>query len=582
MKILRLLNNFKFPIIAILSFLFNLNVMSNEPEDIWNIKENNDSSSKEIFSDDNVEKIETDEEILEKKENDLLFTEENLDNAQNPLIGLYDPEENNLTIDMWKYSDGDQVKSILKKIFSLNLSKDADNILNIALMTNSYNPKKKINFQEFTNLKLQYLQNKNDLDLIKKFLKKNEKIKNGDEIIKIYLDNHILNGNIKEGCKLFEEIKINISETYLEKFKIYCYLNDNRVEEAILYYDLKKELGFQDEFFENKFNFLTGYGNENSEFSEKDILSFHLSHRTIKDFQYTVNNKTPKFIWKYLYTYNLLEQIDDIDLENENKIITIEKATHDKNFSEKELMNLYKRFQFDFEQLLNIKDTYKYIPNHKARAALYQRLLLTYDIEEKLFYAKTIKDLMRRDNISKAFNFELSNILKQIDEDKVPSNFTKFYEENIIVENNSITKIKINNKIIHQSKLLNYFENKSNIEKISKDSNDLLKKIKSKKNYVFSNKDKMLLDSIISDGADIRKNYQDLYDKDPNIPTDLQVLINNDDTGMLLLRLVEIIGEDKIEDLGTETLYFIIAVLNEKNLDQIRDNILLKVLPLKA
>ena len=92
----------------------------------------------------------------------------------------------------------------------------------------------------------------------------------------------------------------------------------------------------------------------------------------------------------------------------------------------------------------------------------------------------------------------------------------------------------------------------------------------------------MLLDSIISDGADIRKNYQDLYDKDPNIPTDLQVLINNDDTGMLLLRLVEIIGEDKIEDLGTETLYFIITVLNEKNLDQIRDNILLKVLPLKA
>ena len=201
---------------------------------------------------------------------------------------------------------------------------------------------------------------------------------------------------------------------------------------------------------------------------------------------------------------------------------------------------------------------------------------------KKLYYAKTIKDLMRRDNISKAFNFELSKILEQIDEDKVPSNFTKFYEENIIVENNSITKIKINNKIIHQSKLLNYFENKSNIEKISKDSNDLLKKIKSKKNYVFSNKDKMLLDSIISDGADIRKNYQDLYDKDPNIPTDLQVLINNDDTGMLLLRLVEIIGEDKIEDLGTETLYFIIAVLNEKNLDQIRDNILLKVLPLKA
>ena len=50
---------------------------------------------------------------------------------------------------------------------------------------------------------------------------------------------------------------------------------------------------------------------------------------------------------------------------------------------------------------------------------------------------------------------------------------------------------------------------------------------------------------------------------------------------MLLLRLTEIIGEDKIETLGTETLYFIISVLNETNLDTIRNNILLKTLPVK-
>ena len=107
----------------------------------------------------------------------------------------------------------------------------------------------------------------------------------------------------------------------------------------------------------------------------------------------------------------------------------------------------------------------------------------------------------------------------------------------------------------------------------------LLKKIKADKKYVFSNKDKMILDSLKSDGVTLDKKFQNLYEYDPNIPTDLQVLINNEDMGMLLLRLAEIVGEDSIENLGTETLYFIIAVLNETNLDTIRNKILLKVLP---
>ena len=50
---------------------------------------------------------------------------------------------------------------------------------------------------------------------------------------------------------------------------------------------------------------------------------------------------------------------------------------------------------------------------------------------------------------------------------------------------------------------------------------------------------------------------------------------------MILLRLVEIIGEDKIENLGTESLYFITTVLNEIDLDKLRNEILLKTLPLK-
>ena len=59
-------------------------------------------------------------------------------------------------------------------------------------------------------------------------------------------------------------------------------------------------------------------------------------------------------------------------------------------------------------------------------------------------------------------------------------------------------------------------------------------------------------------------------------------LINKEEKGLALLRLVEIIGEDKIIDMGSETIYFITTILNELNFDKLRNKILLKVLPLKV
>ncbi len=59
-------------------------------------------------------------------------------------------------------------------------------------------------------------------------------------------------------------------------------------------------------------------------------------------------------------------------------------------------------------------------------------------------------------------------------------------------------------------------------------------------------------------------------------------MINDGETAMILLRLVEIIGEDDLKNLGTETLYFIISTLNKLNIDKIRNDIILQVIPVKA
>ena len=66
------------------------------------------------------------------------------------------------------------------------------------------------------------------------------------------------------------------------------------------------------------------------------------------------------------------------------------------------------------------------------------------------------------------------------------------------------------------------------------------------------------------------------------MPTDIQILINDDETGMAILRLIEIIGEDNIKDLGSETLYFVINALNQMDIDPIRNEILYNILPLRA
>ena len=91
------------------------------------------------------------------------------------------------------------------------------------------------------------------------------------------------------------------------------------------------------------------------------------------------------------------------------------------------------------------------------------------------------------------------------------------------------------------------------------------------------------MESLKFDGIEISNKYDDLYEiNESEIPTDIQVMINNNEKGASLLRIVEVIGQDKLERMDEDTIYFIIRTLNQLDIDQIRNRILLKVLPLKV
>jgi hypothetical protein len=585
MKISKLLNKNYLSIFIILFILLNSFVAAeDEPVDIWNLEKKLEENKSEIILQDNDISVNSTIQIQTNQSNEFEIVKGNKLNSNNiNLAGLYDPAENGLTIDMWFNSDGNEIVSIFKRINKIKLSNDAKEILDIALLTNSYFPKKNISEDKFLNYKTDYLIQNGNLELIKLYLIKNQNNSNNSKLLRYYVEEYLSNSDLENACSIFNEINL-LNDDYLTKFKIYCLINENRTEEAQLQFDLMKELDFNDEFFEKKYNFIMGYtSDDEKQISEKNILDFHLSHRTNPQFQYMPSKNTSKIIWRYLSSSNLLENIDEIDLEDIEKLSLIEQATHEGNYSEKELLDLYKRFQFTINQLLSVKDTYKLLPTVQGRALLYQRLLLTKDPEQILDLSSKLKDSFVSENIENAFKKELSKMLGKINVEDIPSNYSTFYTKNLINQNPKKSKIKINNKIIYQSKLLNYFKESYNIKKVEKDTNDLIKSIKKNKNYFVSTKDLMLLESLQSDGVKISKKYLKLFQfNQSDIPTDLQLLINNNEIGLVLLRFVEILGEDEFINLGSDTIYFMVDALNRLNIDSIRNNILLKVLPLKV
>ena len=587
MKNLKLLNRKCFSIF-LLSFFISLNVQSQEPIDIWSIEEN--SNTNKVLNTKNDEDKEIPQNSIyemQSQSNSELSIEQSqtLVSKEVKLVGLYDPEENGLDINMWSNSNGDQILNIFKRIDKLNLSQDASEIMDILLLTNAYYPKQNITEEQFLEIKSNWLIKKSNYQLIESYLLKNQIINENSKLTKYLVDYYLSESNVKKACEIFSEIKDSIEDVYLSKFNIYCLIHNNKKEEAQLLIDLKKELNdFNDKFFEKKINYLMGYTNEpDTEISENTILNFHLSHITNPDFKFEPKNSTAKKIWRYLSTSNLLYKINDIEINELDKIANIEKATHDGNYSEKELFELYKRFQFTINQLLNIKESTKALPAIEARALIYQGILITTNIEKKLELMNALKNSFKIDEIEDAFSDELRNLLSDIDEQEVPSNYTTFYQNYIDKKENKLSNIKINNKILHQSKLINHFILENGLSDINKDVNNLLKKIKKDKKYFFSKKDIILIESLKSDGVKVLDKFNTLYEpNDYEMPSDIQIFINSGDMAATILRIIEVIGRDELKNIDDDTLYFIISALNQLDIDPIRNKILLKVLPLKV
>ncbi len=584
MKNSRLLNSLIFQLLLII--IFSIRLIAAEPIDIW--KSNSEvkietAKSDQIYLDDKKKSLFEETQIVKTN----IFQESNEDLDINKVYGLFDPEENDLSLEIWIESDGKILLEQLKRIETINLSKDSEELLIKILFTNSYLPVKNINSSDFLDYKLEWLIKKNKVNIMEEFLSKNPDIENNTNLLKYLIDKDLSEADINKACEKIKFFNKGTDDDYLQKFKIYCLINGNNLAEAQLQYDLLNEKGSIDNFYNKKINYLLGYAEEtDDEVSDKNLLNFYLSHIANSDFQYDPTMKTSKYIWKYLSSSNLLEDPNSIDLEDETKFNLYEWAAANNSYNKKELFNIYGKFLFSFDQFLNAEKIYETLSPYKARALMYQTASLSDNLEKKFNLLVLLNDLFKKDDIENAFSEELSSILSNIEQEDVPPKYLGFYQikTNLPTEEKDFGKIRFNNKILHRSKLLKYFiEDNYNVEKLENDLINIYKKIKKDKKYYFSAKDVILLDSLKADGVKFPKKLEKQYSNNQlTIPRGLIDLSDQGQIGLVLLKIIEIIGEDQLEDLDPKTLYFITATLNKLDLKKIRNNIIIKILPYRV
>ena len=578
MKLSDLSKNLFFLLIFI--FVFKTSYAEQEV-DIWDNKnkKNANEEIKQTENDQNNSSIFNNNSVKPKQ---IIQEEAFNENDNKQFYGIWDPDKYNFDLTMWANTDGQNVKKIVNRINKLNLSETAEIIFQNTMFSFSYAPENLLE-KDFLDLKVNWLIKNNKDDLVEKFLEKNEEFPNKKKIIQYLVDRNISSANIKLGCEKVNFIGKDIKDPYLEKFKIYCLVFNNKKNQAQLLHDILKEQKKSDKFFDNSINFLLGLEeNKNQNIKDDNLLNFYLSSITIPNFKYEPSEKTKKTIWEYLNAANLIT-VEDIS--DKNKIRTLELAAQKDQINKNQIFNIYKKIPFDINSLVNAENVYQSLDDIESRALIYQRFLLSDNSKRKLDLLFLLKDLFKKAKLVNVYSEFLSDRLKEFDNKEIPKEYEKVVERNILQDSDKQKKrIKYDDKTLHKSKLIRYFfEEDYPVKKTQKELDNIFKKIKRNRNYFYSAKDLAVLDSLKQDGIKLPKEIEfENLSKNYSVPNNLIDLVKKNEKGFLALKIVEIIGEDEVSNLDSETIYFLTYLLNRLELKEFRNTILSSALPLRT
>ncbi len=580
------LKSFKYFYCLLTIFLYFSPLLSEEKIDIWkNDKKNKNPSIETNKKVDlkkkqklNFESIKT-IELNQKVEIEESFLKKNKKEVK--IYGVYDPADNDFDLNMWSSTKAEDVKASLKRLEKVKLSKTAHEIFERIILSFAYAPSG-MKEEEFADLKIDWLIKNQRSNLIETFLKQNNEFKSKSRAVQYLVDENIAKANIKKGCEKIKFIDEKIKDSYLEKFKIYCLVFNDKKSEAQLLLDLLREQNQSDKFYDDKINFLLGVSNKTiNKTNENNLLNFYLSSITIKDFNFKPTKNTKEEIWEYLNASNLIKLEDASDKE---RLKELELAANEGQIDKGIIFKIYQQIPFNLNELIEAKKNYETLNESDARPLIYQKYLLAENSESKIEYLFLLEELFKKENLQNIYSKFLSDQIKKIGIENIPEKYQEIAQSRIIRDNEFLLgKVKYNDKILHQSKIIKYYIEEESEKKVQKDIDKIFKKISKNRKYFYSAKDLALADSLINDGFSLPSNfdYKNLSKKF-DIPNNLLKLIDNNQNAFLALKIVEIIGEDEPNQLDPETIYFITNLLNKMNLKKIRNIVFNSALPLRA
>ena len=565
--------------IGLISIFFCSHLFSEEKIDIWKNKKELPQQNLEVEERDNQgnsnSKISEPIKALDKIK---IQESSTIQSEEKNVFGIYEPSSYGFNLNMWSETKAEDLRSSLKRLKKIELSKSSNEILEAILFSFSY-PPQGMTEKEFVDLKINWMIEHDRTNLIESFLKQNDQFDSKRKAVEYLVNKNIASGNIKEGCEKIKFIDAKIKDPYLEKFKIYCLVFNDKRPEAQLLLDLLREQKQSSKFYDDKINFILGVTDKtNNKINEKNLLNFYLSSVTIKDFKYEPTNKTKPEIWSYLNAANLITLEDASDKE---KLKDLEKAANNNQLDKNKIFEIYKQIPFNLNTLINAKNNFQTLNESDARALIYQKYLLSESIESRIEYLFLLEELFKKNNLANIFSKFLSDRIEEIGIENLPKKYQETAQAKIVSEEDLLLgKVKYNDKILHQSKILKYYTEGENKAKVQKDINKIFKRIGKNKKYFITAKDLALADTLIADGFSLPSSFKyDELSQQIDVPSNLLQLAENNQKAFLALKIVEIIGEDEPYQLDPETIYFVTNLLNKTNLETIRNKVLNSALP---
>ena len=120
------------------------------------------------------------------------------------------------------------------------------------------------------------------------------------------------------------------------------------------------------------------------------------------------------------------------DISDKEKLKNLELAANQGRLDRNTIFEIYKQIPFNLNKLINAKNVYQSLEGSDARPLIYQKFLLSENVDSQLDYLFILEDLFKKAKIQNIYSEFLSERLKEIGLENIPDEYKEIAESRIL------------------------------------------------------------------------------------------------------------------------------------------------------